>query len=534
MLLVSGTVAWNASANSDSCNNVCDTECNESLSCPDTRGCVLGTKTHFSMRPAHSNLARTMTADADKIHRFGEECFNGMLSVGLQYQQTRKPGKLASYFFGKSTLTYGNTCDGQFDIYGQNLGTVESGKITFAPRIRSFIADFEMWFGLDELVCGLWTRIGVPVNHTNWNLRPCVTPDTPTSTTPSFFPEGQVDFLTAGTTASFASVLGGLQGLPFGAAPAAHCGKVCSTKTTNVSGLVFELGYDFLRTECGHFGAALRFVAPTGTRPDDNFLFHATTGSQHSWELGATITSSYLAWEGCGGDQRLGLFFDANVTHLFYAKQRRLFDLKRRDGTTNPMSYWMLLKKFDSAGAVVGLERAANVLCCDVKVGAKVMADLALMVQYDCGCFSAAVGWNFWIRSQERLKSTDCSKNKDCNTTTTRRTCTIEPNTYGIKGSAPVQAVGTDVTDTTTYSNATIGNCGAADESTVFLRTSDIDFCSALHPRAFSNKVFGWVGYNWRDCEWQPYVAVEGEVEFGHDNKAVDQWGVMLKGGVAF
>jgi hypothetical protein len=528
MLLASGMITLNVSADSCSSNSSCGSNTvtcdDDSVTCPDQNGDICGTKTHFSLRPQHSNEARKMTAVEDKIHRFGAEEFNGVVSLGLQYQQTWKPEKLAKYFFGKQTLTYGPTCDGTFDIFGENLGTTATGTINWNPRIRNFIADFDFWFGLDELVCGLWTRIGVPVNWTQWNLNPCIT--TEGTGTPAPFAPGQVDFASAGTVASFGSVAQGLAGEGFGLAPKLDCGKICKTHDTAVSGLAFDLGYDFFRRECSHFGASLHFVAPTGTRPSDEFLFAAVSGSQHSWELGATVTASYLAWEGCDGDQRLGLFFDATITHLFEARQRRLFDLKKPDGSTNPMSYWLLLKKFNpTTGAVEGLERAANVLCCDVKVGARVMADLALMVQYDCGCFSGALGWNFWIRSAERVK---CNASADCDDKNNKsRSCDIAARTYGIKGSTVVDTA-------ETMSNATVGNCGAVDATTVFLTNADIDKCSALHPRAFSNKVFGWVGYNWRDCEWQPFVAVEGEVEFGHDNKAVDQWGVMLKGGVAF
>lgn len=529
VLLASGGISWNASADCGS-NSSCgtsDVKCDESVECPHERGDVCGTKTHFSLRPQHSNVARRMTAVEDKIHRFGAEEFNGVVSLALQGGETFKSNKLAKYFFGKKTLTFGPTCDGTYDIFGENLGTTATGSITWEPRIRNFVADFDFWFGLDELVCGLWTRIGVPVNWTQWNLRPCVTTDT--VGTPAPFAPGQVDFISAGTVASFASVLNGLAGEGFGLAPRLDCAKVCKTHDTAVSGLAFDLGYDFIRRECGHFGASLHFVAPTGTRPSDEFLFGAVSGAQHSWELGATITASYLAWENCDGDQRLGVFFDSTITHLFHSKQRRVFDLKRLDGSTNPMSYWLLLKRFNSGtGAVEGLERAANVLCAEVKVGAKVMADLALMVQYDCGCFSGALGWNFWIRSAERLK---CNSSADCNdrngNTARSRSLEIPANTYGIKGSTSVESA-------TTMSNATIGNCGETDATPVFLTSDSIDRCSALHPRAYSNKVFGWVGYNWRDCEWQPFVAVEGGVEFGHNNKAVDQWEVMLKGGVAF
>jgi len=46
--------------------------------------------------------------------------------------------------------------------------------------------------------------------------------------------------------------------------------------------------------------------------------------------------------------------------------------------------------------------------------------------------------------------------------------------------------------------------------------------------------VFGFFGYNWKDCEWAPFALLEGEVEFGHENRAADQWGVMFKGGISF
>src|SRR5688572_30092820 len=107
MLLASGTVTWYASA--DSCGSNRDRDCDdrrceESIDCPDHDGDVVGTKTHFSLRPQHSNVARRMVAVEDKIHRYGVEEFNGVFSVGLQYQQTFKPEKLARYLFGKQTL----------------------------------------------------------------------------------------------------------------------------------------------------------------------------------------------------------------------------------------------------------------------------------------------------------------------------------------------------------------------------------------------------------------------------------------------
>lgn len=515
-------------------NNSSSTACCDEKARCNVPGNVLGTRTHFSRRGQEMNTARRLTAVADKQHRYGVEEFNGTVDGTLQYTQTRHGQDIARYFFGKQRLTYGDACDGTFDIYSVNFGTTASGSVCFNPKVQDIIGDINLWLGWDEFVCGLWTMIDVPITHTRWTLG---LQDTNTFNPVRTTSSGTLDATFAPdlvSTTTAAIPFGTLREAwandkAFGEAPKMNCGKICGKqKDTAVAGVRFDLGYDVIRRECGYLGGSILFIAPTGTKPCDEFLFNAVAGSQHMWQVGGSLVAGYRLWNNCDDDQSLSLYFDGTFTHLFKAKQRRLFALKTPAGRPNPLSSFLLLKKFDpNTGAVVGLERASNILCCESKIDAKVQTDLALMLQYDHGCFSAAVGWNFWLRDTERFngncKTNSNSNNSGCNA----QGCVIPLRTYGIKGS-------TLVTDTDTMSNATIGNCGAIDATPVFLTTDDIDFCSALHPRAYSNKVFGWVGYNWRDCEWQPYVAVEGGVEFGHDNKAADQWEVMLKGGVAF
>lgn len=531
MLLASGLVSLDARAdNSGSCNN--NGTCEDSSFCPDIQCCddscsgdmVFG-KTHFSLRPQDSNVARKMVGVEDKIHLFGKEEFYGVLSVGLEYGQTfRRENQLGKFFNfaqGKNCMTYGNKCDGTFDVYGVNFGTTASGTLCFDPIIKNFVADIDFWMGWDEFICGLWTRVQIPVNYTRWDLRLC---DTVTGDASATFTPGYVnDDASVSPAVPFSSLKAAFTGSSgFGDAPALKAGKVCGAqKDTQVAGLHFDLGYDFVRRERGHVGASLHFVAPTGTKPNDEFLFNAVSGSQHMWQLGATVNAGYQLWENCDGDQRLGLYFDAVITHLFAAKQNRLFGLLI-NGASSAGSSYLLLKKFNpNTGDVVGLERAANILNCCSKISADVMADIGVMVQYDCGCFSTGLGWNFWTRSKEKVKEI---------------LCTIPANTYGIKGDTDEFDVagGVATPNNHTQSKSTIGTCAPTDATTVYLTNADIDVCPALSPRAYSNKVFGFFGYNWRDCDWQPYVLVEGDVEFGHDNRAADQWSVMLKGGISF
>ena len=105
----------------------------------------------------------------------------------------------------------------------------------------------------------------------------------------------------------------------------------------------------------------------------------------------------------------------------------------------------------------------------------------------------------------------------------------------------------------------------------IFINPSDIDWCGA-RTKGMSHKVFGHFDYTWTDRQdWVPYIGIGGEVEFGctccndcckpscsncspcgqitdpcstscgtkiYDSScnccAVSQWGIWLKGGVAF
>ncbi len=109
----------------------------------------------------------------------------------------------------------------------------------------------------------------------------------------------------------------------------------------------------------------------------------------------------------------------------------------------------------------------------------------------------------------------------------------------------------------------------------VFIQAADFDFSSAS-ASGISNKIFTNIGYNWEDCEdWIPFLGIGAEVEFGYRSNrnlsgssccnngsasvdvidqttntvlirccndkstccsgyAISQWGVWLKGGVAF
>jgi hypothetical protein len=535
-----------ASLVASSCDTPCKTNSCEPTTtpcqykCPNECGEVFG-KTFYSARPQDSNVARRMVGVIDKTHPYGKEEFSGMINVGLQYTQSFENHDLARFLsFNDSTqMTYGPSC-GAFDIYGLNFGTTGTNGIAFSsaglsdvtpefgtgngvclrPKIQNFIAELDFVGNWDGYVCGLWTRLTLPVVRTKYDLRVVESAGGVAAT--GDYPTNAVTCgIDAGTPVVFPNLASAWENLgKFGSVPAGEFGKLsgsCNRQKTDLAGIHFEVGYDFHRSETGFFGLGVHVVAPTGTRPNAKLFFEPVVGANRSWQLGVTAQGGYQLWQNCDGNQSLALYFDSIVTHLFASKQRRLFGLTI-NGASSAGSSYLLLKRFNADGTLADdcLERASNLLALESKIKADVMADLAIMLQYDKCNWSTAVGYNFWLRTKEKLNGNLCSNPFN------------DPKfKYAIKGS-------TLANNSETQSTATIGNCGETDATPVFLTAADVDVCPALNSRTLSNKVFGFVGYNWKDCEYVPYILLEGEVEFGNSNKTVDQWGVMLKGGVQF
>lgn len=516
---------------SDSCNDNCQQQtknCNNNSN-------VFG-KTFFAYRPQDSNVAKRMVGVIDTTNKCENNETYGTISTSIQYNQTRSAHKLAEFFSftGKNPQSYGPNCGElsfvqtstakPLDIYGINFGTTSTGQICLKPQIRNVIFDVDIYTNWNECFCclgnfNLWTRITLPLVHTKWNLHLKDACDIQEGS--NTFATHLVSQLDTEPHVPFKNLTEAFVGTPeFGQVPPLKFGIVNGEREkTALAGAHFEIGYDFLKRENGFLSAGIHFVAPTGNRPKAKYLFEPIAGANHAWQLGGTLNAGYNFWQSSCSNKNLAIYFDSVVTHLFASEQRRLFGLTI-NGESSPGSSYLILKKFDKSGRVIGLERAANLLACETKIKVNVMADLALMLQFNSDCFMSGIGWNFWYRSREQA---------ECETICKVRCCPFSHNAkYAIKGNAPAN-------NNKTESTATIGTCGPIDETPVFLTDNDIDRSIALNPSAFSNKIFGFIGRNWHESpDWTPYVLLYGEVEFGNKNHAADQWSIMLKGGVSF
>jgi len=453
---------------------------------------------YISIRSQSENAAREIVGAGwnTQINLFGQCDTYGNLSITPEYGRSFRPCRIAECLFGSfggcyncndSCNTFCNTtcnpcdnscnpcnfncnskCDdsyrigisgsqvenrGNCDWLADNFGlpTDYQSFVTFKPEIDTFLVDFNMYFGLDKYVEGLYVRVHAPVVYTRWDLNMCEcvqakgvnnhlpgyfdpTLEVSGTTTIGIFRENLVKDFT-----SFIQGCGTISDTDITFNPLCNAKMDrCYRKKSGLSDIQVALGWNFLLDECYHAGFNIRGAMPTGTRPHGEYLFEPTIGNGKHWELGVGFSGHWNFWTSCNECWTWAAFCDVNVTHLFATQQCRTFDLKCK-----PLSRYMLAGKYDtpvrnlkygSPGEPEGAPSkqfkgiytpVANLTTMSVDVSSAAQADMVLMLQGVWNNkWSFDLGYNFWARSCEKIDPI-CGC---CNG--------FEDNAWGLKGDA--------------------------------------------------------------------------------------------------
>lgn len=532
----------------------------------------------YSIRSQGVDAARELAGWTQQVNLFDKDGMYGTFAITPEYSRSFKPGNINKSLF--------NTCDNcpTIKISGSSvanrgasdwladyfyLPTDYQSTLKFNPVIDNYIVDLNFFMGLDACLHGLFFRLHLPVVYTRWDLDFCETASS----------AGTQD-LVAGYFAADpiprADLLANFSQFAAGLTPTSIAGTTMNPlryakfngrrhTQTRLAELQAVLGWDFLQCEDYHIGLGARFSAPTGNAPQGELLFEPIAGNGHHWELGAQLTSHYTFWRSCNENHSIGFYMDANITHLFKAKQKRTFDLKCK-----PLSRYMLAEKLVSptdgqlaGGATEGttipnaqfdneFTPVANLTTLNVKVSAAVQGDIAAQFTYVYKGFNWDLGYNFWGRSCEKFdRSCKCP--------------TFPANTWALKGDAHVYGFSALVDDgdgfetpvalSATESGATIhGGTNAGNStntgidnkqlawnglnndpllstplSTGFLAAPENQTNTSINPvfidacnidyvgvRGISNKIYTHLSYQWAErCNYTPYLGIGGFAEFG-------------------
>jgi len=566
----------------------------------------------LKIRPQSLNGARKVAGEApNRTHLTDRDEWYSYFSITPEYQKSFRASNIAQSLFGDSLInsagatTGRNNCDDKCAqtvlVQGSNLENRNEnawvaqnfylpndfdGALTFKPTISNFILDFNFYGGLDMCVKGMYFRVYAPFVHTKWNLNMTETvKDAGTNFKDSTFTTATEFF--AGQTPPALTLKGGaaddddinvtrnpllVQKMNGSVSENGNCESKCSNGATkNGFGEIRgEFGWDFLRCDNYHLGFYAAAAAPTGSKPKACLLFEPIVGNNKHWELGAGFTGHW-ATAICGNENHnIGVYADMVVTHLFKAKEHRVFDLKGK-----PLSRYMLAAKMDApiSNNLTGTPAdpalqpntqfaneytpIANLTAQDVNVSVGAQVDLTAWLNYNgCG-FNVDLGYNLWLQTCEKIA---CASKCGPALRGAANTWVIAGDSvpYGITDNF-INPNGTTVFYPLSFSqsDATLSygaNEGAIDNSGVdkaeLAETNETQLngpsltrveegipINLSNPptyltealinndqtsKAMSQKVFANVGYTWEDACWSPSLNIGGEAEFGSSRKCED------------
>ncbi len=537
----------------------------------------------------------------------------GTLAITPEYTRSFDSNHITRCLFGDSLIN----CDsivisgsgvenrGQKDWLADYFYLPNDFKSTicFKPIVDTFLVDFTFHINLDRWAHGLYFIAHAPLAHTRWNLRirenvinRGVQAQPAGLFTPAQLQRGTLleDFSAyiqgklvkpveqTVTNINFLTVMQQLKQAKM------SCEREIKTRFADVRA---ALGWDWIQDDY-HVGFNFQISAPTGNRPKAEFLFEPISGNGHHWEFGGSFNTHYTVWRNNDETSHIALFFDANLTHLFKAAQKRTFDL-----CSKPLSRYMLAQKMgpanssdnknlkgDGVAPTAQFKKeftpVANISTINVSVSSGIQADVIVMAHFTRKKWSAELGYNFWARSCESIRARGANildnnstwalkgdarvfgfamaadnmdpmldQNEPVALSATQSKATIHA---GLNGTNTTNAnidspqLATAGGGDTNLNNQTAG--GAAQINTsinpIFIKETDLNICGG-RTTGLSSSFFTHISYQIDERNgWIPHVGIGGQIEVDHGIKKecddscircnLSQWGLWVKVGFSF
>lgn len=503
---------------------------------------------YLQIRSQGQNAARMLSSLYPDVRFFDPaQEYYGSFYITASYLRTLRPTTIADTLFGntlykevdcatlaptKRVIRVAGSAHTIMDDPQKNwladygyLADNFKSSLFFYPLIQTISFDVGTYIGFEH---GFFMRIQAPLATTRWDIGAdeVLTPTTGGSGFHAIWHSSQnlvqsfLDYSCCGITPTRNTALGDPEGKSY----PLSASKICPwpDRKTGIADIHVDGGWNFVNNDRHQLGFYVRAVAPTGNRPEGLMLFEPVLGNGGHWEMGGGITGHLQLWHSDYEDKEINFCFDAQVTHLFAARQHRVFDLKKQ----GPLSRYMLAIDAPLGSPTINVTPLANLTYAQVHVGVPVQADIAALFNYASDTFTWNIGYNFWAVSCEKIS---------CVTPCTRGGALHELQ----NGSWRI--VGTD---------ATIHTLGTNDTQTI-LTQNDVDVSGAC-VSGMSHKFFTQFAYTWLglDTRVLPHLGIGMEYEVGTNRCALGcahpcvqrccnnsmpwQWSIWLTGGFTF
>jgi len=428
----------------------------------------------------------------------GEDKFGAHFQVVPFYKSSTDDDDLGRYFGVENKhefeIAAGKDLEPGYIIHKTSAQDADVSKIKFEPEQTAYGATIYYHQDLDKLLKGLYFKALLPIVHVenDMNMK-----------------------LTGGTDAVKANMIKYFKGEKLTQANTnvqealTHAKIDGDQDETGIADIDLVLGYKVINKDDIKLALNIGLTIPTGNEADGKFLWEPIYGNGQHWGLGGGVDLCARVWE--DGDQSFRIDAVANYRYLFESEEVRTLRFK-----DTAFSQYANLVKLDKNAADLKtlpgtttentLIPAANVLTQKVDVEPGSQLDAILNLAYCNGGFTVNLGYNLFWKSDEDV---------------TRRAAWNE-NEYAIAS----------VTYNTSSAAAGTGN--NTFDAAYVVNKDKIDVTTAETPSYVTHKLFGGVGYTFKEWDTPLMFGLGASYEFACDNNEVEGWGLWLKAGVAF
>ena len=473
-------------------------------------------KTFLMPRSQGVNLAMEYTTYNELIQHKNGDFFGAHFQVVPFYMESSDSDDIGKYFGinDKNIIKFDTATPDLSYLWIAHIQNpvATTATVKLDPELQAYGARIDYYQDLEKILDGLYLKISLPIIHVDNDMNVSdsnETGDLAVDAITSYL-KGDAGITTLATANSLAA-------LEYAKMGGSH-------SETSVADIDVVLGYKVLEEEDYYLALNLGLTIPVGNDPDGLWVFEPVVGNGGHWGLGGGLDGCYKIWE--DGDSNIKLTAVANYRYLFESTEKRTLGLKKADGKRINWGQYRYLGKIGVNSNNQLLIPAANILTKDVDVEPGSQLDAIIYFTYNYGGWSFDLGYNFFYKCSEDVDLKDTAldntdyyvAHNDFDTSTNQ--AAPEGQAYWASAASMTSV---------TPAAAVLQTAGTAFQ----IKKDHIDVAAAETDSSNTHKIFGSLGYIFKDWEYPVMLGLGGEYEFADDD-GIEGWSIYGKLGIKF
>lgn len=444
-------------------------------------------KTFLMPRSLSVNVAREKVLAREANYCDSDEKWGSLFHVSSFYQQSQQSEELGRYFNSGNQSTQTLTPAQTRLIISDHNGSLITGNhtIRFAPEQTIWGMQVMMQQDLSWLYNNLFMRLTIPFAQVEHDMNLAITGPQAELLKQYFAGSHQVTTAEAAKSAQ---------------APLNYALMEGTKRKNDIAELDVRLGFALAQEAWYKALATVNLGVPCGNTAKGINLFEPIVGNGKHWALGYGFDLVARLWDGKKRDHNLKFIGNLTGRYLIANHQTRTLGLKDVDFA--PYHFVAPQNNLTSVQAIP----AANILTQRVYVRPGFQISALAGLTYNVENFTLDLGYECFSKQKESVTLPTATPWGD-------KTYVLITNPgakFGTGGTADASIYGKPITN------------------------ADIQTQGATTPATLEHKTYFGLGYICRNWEYPVHIGIAGHYTTAQHNNAIENWGIELKGGIAF